>query len=261
MRGEGFQTPTPIHITGAEGLYKDNELVRVVRDYAIRALTHPKGKSDKVVITLEGLKENPRALKALPVCTLRCDSPSEAKRIVTMILRRLAISEDAIKTGFSILRGKETMRGAAIVSKESGVRLEPDKARGVRASRMGIEKKTLKSLSVRLSRHGLNRDTVKEAIILATKVAVHPDVRAELCISDDPDYSTGYVASRDLGYLRIPNIKNNGSKQGGRVFFVNEDADMPALLNYLELCPVLIRGLSKIKGTVLPDEILNSPHR
>ena len=58
---------------------------------------------------------------------------------------------------------------------------------------------------------------VKEALMLASKAASWPDVIAEVCISDDPDYTTGYIASKELGYLRIPNIKRergNARRQG-----------------------------------------------
>ena len=34
------------------------------------------------------------------------------------------------------------------------------------------------------------------SIVLATKVSAHPATVAELCWSDDPEYITGYVASR-----------------------------------------------------------------
>lgn len=258
MRGSS----SDLHITGAEGIYMESELMKAIKNYAKRALTHSKGKPDKIVITLEELKENPLVVKALPVCTLNSTSTAEAKRIVRRILRSLEISMNAIKTGQSVIGSRKPLRGASIVSKDTGIRLEPDRSRGVRVSRIGIGKTFRRHLSARLSRHGINTDTVKEALILATKIASHPDVRAELCISDDPDYTTGYVASKNLGYLRIPNIKSHGSSLGGRVFFVNETTDIKALIEYLELCPVLINGVSEIKkGMVLVNEILDSPYR
>jgi len=98
-------------------------------------------------------------------------------------------------------------------------------------------------LTWNLSKMRVDTTTVKEALILASKVASHPDVTAEICISDDPDYTTGYIASKQLGYLRIPNIKRRGEKHGGRVFIVKESADIDRLTNYLEKTPVIVSGV------------------
>ena len=75
---------------------------------------------------------------------------------------------------------------------------------------------------------------MKEALVLASKAASWPDVIAEACISDDPDYTTGYIASKEFGYLRIPNIKREKKMHGGRVFFIREAADIAGLIVYLE---------------------------
>ena len=132
------------------------------------------------------------------------------------------------------------MRGASLILLKSGARVEPDKERGVRVSRMGIEKSTEKNLSEKLSRAKINTPTVKEALVLASKAASWPDVIAEACISDDPDYTTGYIASKEFGYLRIPNIKREKKMHGGRVFFIRETADIAGLISYLERKPVII---------------------
>jgi len=115
----------------------------------------------------------------------------------------------------------------------------------------------LKELSTRLSKKGINNDTVKDALILASKVLSYDHVVAELCVSDNPNYTTGYVASKDLGYVRIPNIKSNGSKSGGRAFFVNEGTDINGIIEYLERRPVIIGKVSLCRGIVSSDEILN----
>jgi 6-carboxyhexanoate--CoA ligase len=153
------------------------------------------------------------------------------------------------------------MRGAAIISAGKGIRLEPDRHRGVRVSRLGISSTASKRLSAGLSPHGINTETVKEALVIASKVISHKDVAAELCVSDDPDYTTGYVASEKFGYLRIPNIKSKKSRTGGRAFFVREGTDITALINYLETSPVLIGKAAPCKGTMSFHEILNYPHR
>jgi len=172
----------------------------------------------------------------------------------------LGISERAMDTAFALIK-KDAMRGAAIIASEEGHRLEPDEERGVRVSRVGITGSASKLFSRGLSQHGINTDTVKEALVLASKVISYKDVIAELCISDDPGYTTGYVASKKFGYVRIPQIKRPGSKSGGRAFFVREGSDIPALINYLETMPVLIGKTALCKGTLAIHEIINSSHR
>jgi 6-carboxyhexanoate--CoA ligase len=152
------------------------------------------------------------------------------------------------------------MRGAALITAEKGRRLEPDRQRGIRVSRLGITKPALKELSSKLSKYDINTATVQEAIILASKVLSCEQVMAELCISDDPNYTTGYVASRGFGYVRIPHIKNKGSSSGGRAFFVKEGIDIGDIMEYLERRPMIIGKVSSCKGTVPIDEILNYPH-
>lgn len=232
-----------IHISGAEGIYEDSEILKIVKKYTKRALNHPRGKPDNIVITIEEIKQKPKKVKSLPVTTLRCKSPDEAKKIIFQTLSNIGIANKIINNSFRVLNSQKTMRGAALILKESGIRVETEKERGVRVSRLGIEKAAEKVLVKKLSKMRVNTTTVKEALILASKVASHPDVIAEICISDDPDYTTGYIASKQFGYLRIPNIKRHGEKHGGRVFIIKENADIDKLTNYLEKTPVIVSGV------------------
>jgi 6-carboxyhexanoate--CoA ligase len=244
-----------IHISGAEGLYEISDIQGIVKKYIDRALKHPKGKADKIIITIDSIKQKPKSISTLPITTVNCCTPAEGKNIMINLLRSLGISKKAIDIAFELIRtGK--MRGAAIITTEKGKRLEPDKERGVRASRLGISKSALKVLSLKLSKHGMNTDSVKEALILASKVAANRQVLAELCVSDDPYYTTGYVASKRLGYLRIPNIKHKGSKSGGRAFFVREGINVEGIIGYLEKMPVIIGGVASCKGIMSLNGIL-----
>jgi 6-carboxyhexanoate--CoA ligase len=229
-----------IHISGAEGLFEEKDIPKSVNEYIKRALNHLRGKPDEIVITIEKIKESPKKISLLPVSTLKCSSPLEAERIISQRLYDAGISEKAINNAFKVLTSEETMRGASLMLAGSGVRIEPDKKRGVRVSRFGIEKSALRKLTQRLSRMGINTITVREALALASKAASCPDIIAEVCISDDPDYTTGYIASRKFGYLRIPNIKKYGEMHGGRVLFVSENADIEMMIDYLEKKPVTI---------------------
>lgn len=229
-----------IHISGAEGIYENAETAKTVKEYVERALTHPRGKPDRITLSLEEIKQEIKRAPLLPVTTLSCDSPEQAETIITQTLSNIGISKKAIRQALKIIRSQNIMRGASLILKESGSRMEPDKSRGVRVSRLGIEKTSHKKLAQNLSRLHINTTTVKEALILASKVASCPDVIAEVCISDDPDYTTGYIASKELGYLRIPGIKNQGEMHGGRVFFLHENTDIDRLIDYLEKKPVLV---------------------
>jgi len=249
-----------VHISGAEGLYPSTEIPIAVRQYTERALNHPKGKAAKIVITVEVMKQRPKMISALPVSTVISQTPAEGKTIVQEILLSLEISEKAVHAAFAMIK-KGNMRGAALISAGKGARLEPDRQRGIRVSRLGVTGLASKLLSKRLSDYGINTDTVKEALLLASKVISHKDMVAELCISDDPDYTTGYVASKKFGYVRIPHIKRQGSKSGGRAFFVRDGSDIPPLIHSLETMPVLIGKAALCKGTLTLHEIINSPHR
>ncbi len=245
---------TEIHISGAEGIYGRSDIQKVVRKYIERALKHPRGKADKVVITIENVKEKPKIIFALPVATIENTIPREGKKFARQLLELTGVSKLAVDSALELIK-KDGMRGASIITSEKGKRLEPDRKRGIRVSRLGITKSALKELSSKLSRHGINTETVKEALILASKVLSCKHVVAELCVSDDPHYTTGYVASKGIGYLRISNIKIKGSRSGGRAFFVKEEADVSGIIEYLERMPVIIGKVSSCKGRVLFDGI------
>jgi 6-carboxyhexanoate--CoA ligase len=215
--------------------------MRANEDLIKRALTHPRGAPDKIVITLEKISGTPLKSSVLPVETADPVSPDAARVLISAKAVRLGISSPALTAAFRVLYSGNVMRGASIISSLSGKRLEPDKKRGIRVSCFGIDKTADAALSKKLKSLGLNNATVKEALLLASKVASCRDILAEICVSDDPDYTTGYIASRKFGYLRILNIKKTGSMCGGRVFFVREGADTGKVISYLQNKPVVLR--------------------
>lgn len=255
-RKRNRESETGIHISGAEGIYREAEKTRVIEKYLARALSHPRGKPDKIVITVEKIGQKPKLISALPVKTLQCRSVREAEQCVEKILRDIGISEKAFVQARRVLNRDEAMRGASIICAGSGRRLEPDKKRGVRASRLGISPRAEKALSSGLSSRGINTETVREALLLASKIASHNLVEAELCMSDDPDYTTGYVSSKKYGYVRIPNIKRKGDRRGGRVIFIKKKADMAPFISFLEKIPVIINRAAGCAGICSIDEIL-----
>jgi 6-carboxyhexanoate--CoA ligase len=250
-----------IHISGAEGIYDDSETMKVVREYIERALTHTRGEPDRITITIEKVKGRAKMIPSLPVTTLKCTSPSEAERHIRSLLGAAGVSDAAVNEALYVVGKDEAMRGASIVLAGTGRRVESNKARGVRASRLGISASAARKLSRQLAGEGIDTTTVKEAIILASKVASCLQVVAELCVSDDPDYTTGYVSSGTCGYVRIPRIKRKGSRKGGRVFFVAEDADIPFVKECIERKPVVINSVGECRGVRSIDEILNNRYR
>ena len=228
------------HISGAEGIYSVSEIAKTVAEYTKRALEHPRGKPDRIIITAERLSGKLSKAPLLPVKTLECPSPVAAEEIIRKSLCRLGVSVAALNKAMKLLRSANTMRGASLMLMKTGKRVEPDKKRGIRVSRLGINKASEKRLTASLSRVKINTTTVREALILASKTASSPEVIAEVCISDDPDYTTGYIASRTTGYMRIPNIKKAGEMYGGRVFLLREDADVGRLIYYLESEAVIL---------------------
>ncbi len=246
------------HISGAEGLFTEGEVEKAIKDFLRRAKNHPRGEPGEIFISVEKLRAKPKELSTLRLCTIECGSPAAARRLAGRVLRAEGISSKAVAAAFAVVRGARAMRGAALVSATGGARLEPDMARGVRASRLGIDKKAVAALGRRLSRLGINTMTVKEALALASKALGAKGVLAELCVSDDPHYTTGYVATEKSGYVRIPNIKKRGSTRGGRVYFIKHGADVGRIVEYLERKPVLIARLSECKGTRTLDELIGS---
>jgi 6-carboxyhexanoate--CoA ligase len=89
-------------------------------------------------------------------------------------------------------------------------------------------------------------------------VAYAPGIVAELCWSDDPDYTAGYVASVGMGYVRFPILKKLGDAKGGRAFFVDKNAlDMGTFLRYLEQEAALITDIGECRAAMEPEAYFN----
>lgn len=245
-----------LHISGAEGIYRRDDIAQIVQKYTERALLHERGRPDEIHLIIEELRERPHRVSSLPLYTLNTKTPQMAKRASIKILSSLGITERAIEEAFKSISIGITMRGAMLMDIE-GVRLEPDLLRGVRVTRMGITEKANSVLFRRLSSLGINNDTVKEALILASKANQHPMLMGELCISDDPGYTTGYVASRTYGYIRLPHIKKRGATYGGRAFFIT-GGELKELIEYLQRTPVIINRINPCRGIVTIEEILGN---
>jgi 6-carboxyhexanoate--CoA ligase len=249
-----------VHISGAEGIYERGSEGEVVEGFIRRALAHPRGKPDRIEIKIERIKTRPKKIRSLTIRTLINRSIQAAQRHIRDLLFSAGVSETAIKGALKVVYGESAMRGASLISAAGGRRVEPDRARGVRASRLGIARRAASILGRKLRRSGIDSETVREAVVLASKVASCREVIAELCVSDDPDYTTGYVSSRKFGYVRVPRIKRKGDRRGGRVFFVRDEAVPDRAISYLEKKPVLVDEVSECLGIFSIDEIIGNCH-
>ncbi len=230
--GEGDQKREQ-HISGAERIVSREAVEAVCSAMARRALTHSKGDPDFINIKIEKVCEKDiQILKALPVTRVDVDSWQQGLSKAFELIDQAAELKDFRKKLPDLLRETFPMRGAMLYDIATGERLEPDHNRGVRATYMDA----LRSSDVDSQKNHFN-----EAIVLATKVANAPGMVAELCISDDPEYVTGYVASKELGYVRIMKMKEVGGENGGRIFlFDSRKATAEECIEYLQKNKVLV---------------------
>lgn len=233
--GEGDQKREQ-HISGAERIVSREAVEAVCSAMARRALTHSKGDPDFINIKIEKVCEKDiQILRALPVTRVDVDSWQQGLDKAFELIDEAAELKDFRKKLPELLRETFPMRGAMLYDIATGERLEPDYERGVRATYMDA----LRSSDVDSQKNHFN-----EAIVLATKVANAPGMVAELCISDDPEYVTGYVASKELGYVRIMKMKEMGDENGGRIFlFDSRKAKTEECIEYLQKKKVLVDTL------------------
>ena len=196
-----------------------------------RAMTHSKGDPDFINVKIEKVHESDiQILKALPVTRVDVETWQEGlEKAFGLIGDAAAGVREKLP---ELLRETFPMRGAMLYDIATGNRLEPDHERGVRATYMDA----LHSSEVDGCKNHFN-----EAIVLATKVANAPGMVAEFCVSDDPNYVTGYVASRELGYVRIMKMKEMGDENGGRIFlFDSRKASAEECIEYLQKKKILV---------------------
>src|SRR5208283_2847697 len=129
-----------LHVSGAEGLYNSTELAGTVTACINRVLEHPRGAPDTIILTIEALAQKPADVPLLCVRTLRCASPDRAQNIIAEILESTGIAQRAAAAALKVLTSLRVMRGASLITAKTGRRIEPDKERGIRVSRLGMEK-------------------------------------------------------------------------------------------------------------------------
>ncbi len=216
------------HISGAERIVPPAEIPRTLSALASRAIAHSRGVPDEIHLKAEALSDILR-IPSLRVETCEVATPAQGWQRACALLREEGVARaDEICARFC-----ETypMRGAMILDADTLERLDDKGERGVRATNMDScphsppEKK----------------NHFAEALVLASKVLSAPGIIAEICMSDDPEYTTGYVATRGRGYSRITRLKERGDEAGGRIFlYRGRREDIPRTIEYLEHRSVIV---------------------
>ena len=223
------------HISGAENIIPQSYVTTYSSALLDRAFNHANGQPDFVNIKAERLSaETILHFPALRVTTVSVSTPEDGCNAMVRILHSIGISrgEEIVQ----ILNSVCNMRGAVLLHADTLERLEPDSQRGIRATLMDSSRSAFQTPNSQ-------KNHFAEALVLATKVVHAPGVVAELCISDDPNYVTGYVASEQTGYVRLTQVKRLNSPHGGRIFlYRGAKEDVDKTIAYLETQPVLVDG-------------------
>lgn len=224
-----------LHVSGAERILEQADISGAVSALTERALHHGLGRADFINVKMEEVHpEQLEYLDALPVSKRPAKTVEETYSIMRSMLCELGLAAKADEL-IDLLRHNHPMRGAVLYDIATSKRLEPDQERGIRVTYMDAAGAATASSC---------KNHFREAIVLATKVVHAPGIVAELCLSDDPDYLVGYLASLKHGYVRLMPMKEMGNPHGGRVFvFDSTKAKAEDAIHYLEKQRVIVRGL------------------
>lgn len=228
------------HVSGAEKILPQQELPQQMEALLSRALHHAKGKADFINLKIEAVApENLKYIEALPVSTHEAATPAEGRQFMCQIMTELGLTPDKCQKILELFQATYGMRGAMLLDVDTLERLEPDQQRGIRATYMDsiAPKGEAKAIC-----DGKNH--FQEALVLASKVLSAPNIIGELCMSDDPDYITGYIATRDKGYIRITQLKKMGCPDGGRIFlYRGPKSQVEDCIQYLQEQRVLVKNV------------------
>ena len=235
-----------VHVSGAERIVVERRIAPTLAALARRALDHDRGTPDSISLKVETHDDAIR-IKALSVFTEHVANAEEGWARAKKILSEAGFAHAAeIRRLF-----KETfgMRGAMLLDADTLERLEPDRERGVRATNMDGSP----------SSPADRKNHFAEALVLASKVMSAPGIIGEICVSDDPGYITGYVATNGE-YHRITAMKESGDPCGGRIFlYRGPRSGVADAIRYLERQTVIVERLAappKDRYATLADDLV-----
>ncbi|MGL4741242.1 MAG: 6-carboxyhexanoate--CoA ligase [Sarcina sp.] len=244
MRGEKDKS----HISGAENIVSKDKIEDVVGLLVKRALEHSKGEADFINLKIEKVNdEEVEYLSPLLITTVNVKNKEEGFKGIEKILMDIGISKRKVLYAIELLQNIRDMRGAILLDINTLERLENDKSRGVRVTYMDLENRDIDGLT---KTQKYNTHLI-EAVVLATKVIEAPGIIAEICYSDDVDYTAGYVATKQYGYTRFDYLKEKGNPFGGRVFIYDGDRqNVSQCIDYLENKKVIVRDNLIIRESI-----------
>lgn len=210
-----------IHISGAETICEFENLEQNIKRYFNKAFYHENGSIDFLNLKIEKIKKPIQNLKALMII-------QRENANIQDLANNSGVSRKALEKGFYYIENDISYTGAIILSAKTGKRLDFSKKRGIRVTNFAFKRQN-KSNNI--------PERVRDALSIATCINSFTNVKGELCVSDDLNYTTGYYASSILGYNRIFNIKKKNTRKGGRVIFVDENIDIKNYIEFLETTP------------------------
>lgn len=226
------------HISGGELLSSYHELQVSVNILLEKALHHPRGKPDFFQIQCEMVNQPIKRVNPLTVQTNEVTTVKEGQELARSLLKKTGVPQDIIEQAYKQIP-EYAVRGAILIDIQTGKRIDGRIDKGVRVSRMDWQRENFEKWAK--SKAVLDSPRLKEALALATKVCNHPLTIAELCWSDDPNYITGYVAGKNIGYQRITQLKHYGDERGCRIFFVDSSSTIHTYVSYLEEQPIIVQ--------------------
>ncbi|WP_457623517.1 6-carboxyhexanoate--CoA ligase [Persephonella sp.] len=230
------------HVSGSERIVKKEYLKKVLNELVDK--TYIKD-PELINIKIEEIKIKPLIVKkTLEIKEHQFKNVEESKRFAVDIIHTATrIKKDKIYELINTVHlgsspDGSNMRGAMIVN-ELGERIELDKFRGVRTTTVDFIDRD--RILKRLKDIGLTNRTA-DALCISTKNMLYKDMTAEYCISDEADYTVGYVSVKGE-YHRLNPAKEYGNPKGGRIYFVRNNIDIYDFYKFLQETPVLIEDV------------------
>ena len=233
-----------VHISGAECITHESMIKEAALNLIHRALNHPKGKSDFINISIQKIHEHTQInyIPPLPITTL---DKNENELYPNLILEKIGFSKDKIQKTLNTLLNLKNLKGALIISFDDFFEFRDNI---VRCTNMDYDISIKNELNDFLIKNNFNGKYLKEALCLSSKICNEPNVLCEVCISDDKNYTTGYISSKSFGYVRIENFKPINHDFGGRIIFIKDKLKLNSTIEYLKNSVVLINSIPKINS-------------
>ena len=222
------------HCAGAERMVDETHILSVATSLLERGINRGEEIPDFVQLKIEKInRSDVIELEALPVRTIEVPDADAGIAELKKILEAMQLRH--VHALVELLQSPQNMRGAILLDVDTLERLEPNQERGVRVTYMDTDS---------IEADSAIKNHFREALVLATKVASAPNIAGEICISDDPEYVTGYVASKAIGYVRITRLKELGFPFGKRIFlYRGEKSEVAKCIEYLENQKVLVKNV------------------